>query len=176
MKSLHFETPQHKALECETFVSSMQNLKQKEDLDGTKRPTYPKLLFVEAKTFMKATKKGDAFLIYVFPSPNFEPCAHEIPSQYHEFKDVCEKKNVKILSKHQLYNYTIDLHEERMQPPFGPIYSFSQDKLVAFREYIDEIFKKGFIQQSKSVIGALILFVKKKDGSLCMCVNYRGLN
>ncbi len=37
MRSLHFETPQHEALECETFVRSMQNLKQMEDLNGIKR-------------------------------------------------------------------------------------------------------------------------------------------
>ena len=42
--------------------------------------------------------------------------------------------------------------------------------------YLDENLEKGFIQLSKSLAGAPILFVKKKDGSLCLCVNYRGLN
>jgi hypothetical protein len=37
---------------------------------------------------MKVAKKGDAFLIYNFPSPDVEPCPHEIPSKYQEFKDV----------------------------------------------------------------------------------------
>jgi hypothetical protein len=36
--------------------------------------------------------------------------------------------------------------------------------------------KKGFIWHSKSLISVLIMFVKKKDGSFQMCVNYRGLN
>jgi hypothetical protein len=57
MRSLHFETPQHEALECETLVKSVQNLKQKEDLDGTRRPRYPKLLFLATKAFMKVAKK-----------------------------------------------------------------------------------------------------------------------
>jgi hypothetical protein len=39
-------------------------------------------LFVGAKTFMNLATKGDTFLIYVFPSSNFEPCPYEIPSQY----------------------------------------------------------------------------------------------
>jgi hypothetical protein len=47
----------------------MQNLKQKEDLGGTRRLRCPKPLFVTRKTFMKATTRGDAFLIYVFPLP-----------------------------------------------------------------------------------------------------------
>ncbi len=45
-----------------------------------------------------------------------------------------------------------------------------------FWEYIDKNFKKRFIQHFKSPTGAPILFVKKKDGSLHMCVDYRGLN
>jgi hypothetical protein len=58
----------------------VQNLKQKEDLNGARKPRCPKLLFVGAKTFMKVATKGDAFLIYVLPSPNVEPHPYEIPS------------------------------------------------------------------------------------------------
>jgi hypothetical protein len=80
MRSLHFETPQCEALKCEMLVRNMQNWKQKEDLDGTRRLRCSKLLFVGAKPFMKVATRGDAFLIYVLPSPNVEPCPHEIPS------------------------------------------------------------------------------------------------
>jgi hypothetical protein len=44
----------------------MQNLKGKEDFGSTKRPRWPKPLFVGAKAFMKALKRGDVFLIYNF--------------------------------------------------------------------------------------------------------------
>jgi hypothetical protein len=36
----------------------------------------PKHLFVGTKTFMKATIRGDAFLIYALPSLNVEPHPH----------------------------------------------------------------------------------------------------
>jgi hypothetical protein len=52
----------------------------------------------------------------------------------------------------------------------------SQMELVALYEYIDENLSKNFIRHSKSHAGAPTLFVKKKDGSLRMCVDYRGLN
>jgi hypothetical protein len=41
----------------------MQNLKQEEDLGGTRRLRCPKPLFVGAKAFMKATKTRYAFFI-----------------------------------------------------------------------------------------------------------------
>jgi hypothetical protein len=43
-------------------------------------------------------------------------------------------------------------------------------------EYIDENPSKNFIQHSKSPARAPIMFVKKKDGLLRMCMDYRGLN
>ena len=95
--------------------------------------------------------------------------------QYQEFQDVFEKKNVDTLPKHRSYDCSIDL-QEGTQPPFGPIYSLSQNELIEFKEYIEENLAKNFIQHSKSPARAPILFVKKKDGSLRMCVDYRGLN
>jgi hypothetical protein len=44
------------------------------------------------------------------------------------------------------------------------------------REYFNENLKKGFIRHSKSLANVPILFVKKKNGSLWMCVNYHELN
>ncbi|GKA27875.1 putative reverse transcriptase domain-containing protein [Tanacetum coccineum] len=41
---------------------------------------------------------------------------------------------------------------------------------------LKELQDKGFIQPSSSPWGAPVLFVKKKDGSFCMCIDYRELN
>jgi hypothetical protein len=48
---------------------------------------------------MKAATRGDAFFIYVLPSPGVEPHPHEILSQYQKFKDMFEKKNADTLPK-----------------------------------------------------------------------------
>ncbi|OIR56592.1 MAG: uncharacterized protein A8A55_2659, partial [Amphiamblys sp. WSBS2006] len=44
------------------------------------------------------------------------------------------------------------------------------------KKQLEELLKKGMIQESNSAWGSPVLFVKKKDGSLRLCVDYRGLN
>ncbi|MBW0529360.1 hypothetical protein O181_069075 [Austropuccinia psidii MF-1] len=44
------------------------------------------------------------------------------------------------------------------------------------RAYISENVEQGFIRPSSSSTGAPILFVKKKDGGLFLCVEYHKLN
>ena len=39
-----------------------------------------------------------------------------------------------------------------------------------------ELLDKGFVRPSVSPWGALVLFVKKKDGTLRMCIDYRKIN
>jgi hypothetical protein len=56
------------------------------------------------------------------------------------------------------------------------MYPLSLRELVALKKFLEENLAKEFIQKSKSLAGAPILFALKKDGSLRLCVDYRGLN
>ena len=49
-------------------------------------------------------------------------------------------------------------------------------QLETLCEWIKQNLDKGFIRSSSSPAGAPILFAKKVDGSLRLCVDYRGLN
>jgi len=49
-------------------------------------------------------------------------------------------------------------------------------KLQKIKEYLEENLKKKFITLSKTSFASSILFVEKKDDSLCFCMNYRKLN
>ena len=51
----------------------------------------------------------------------------------------------------------------------------TRDELLILRKTLNELLDKGFICVSSSLIGAPVLFVKKKGG-FRFCVNYRGLN
>jgi hypothetical protein len=52
----------------------------------------------------------------------------------------------------------------------------SMNELVELKKQIAELQAKGFIRPSSSLWGAPVLFVEKKDGIQCMCVDYRSLN
>ena len=61
-------------------------------------------------------------------------------------------------------------------PTNRPTYRMSPTELDELKKQLDELIKAGFIQPSKSPFGAPILFVKKKDGTMRMCIDYRALN
>jgi hypothetical protein len=49
-------------------------------------------------------------------------------------------------------------------------------KLKELKEQLQELLDKGFIHPSSSLWGALMLFVKKKYGSIRICIDYCRLN
>ncbi|GKE61263.1 putative reverse transcriptase domain-containing protein [Tanacetum coccineum] len=55
-------------------------------------------------------------------------------------------------------------------------YRLAPSEMKELADQLQELFDKGFIRPSSSPWGAPVLFVKKKDGSLRMCINYRELN
>ncbi len=141
--------------------------------------TNPVQIFVDrAVPFYRAAKNLQVFAIDVNPAnntnPPLEPTPINLPEKYKDFVDVFEKINADHLPAHSPYDCPIDL--EGHSPPFGPIYGLSEPEFQALCDYLTENLAKGFIQHSKSLASAPILFVKKKDGSLRLYVDYRGLN
>ncbi|GKF87556.1 putative reverse transcriptase domain-containing protein, partial [Tanacetum coccineum] len=55
-------------------------------------------------------------------------------------------------------------------------YRLAPSEMEEMSTQLQELFDKGFIRPSSSPWGASILFVKKKDGSFRMCIDYRELN
>ncbi|KAA3483963.1 Retrotransposon protein [Gossypium australe] len=57
-----------------------------------------------------------------------------------------------------------------------PPYRMASTKLKELKEQLQELLDKYFIRPSMSPWGAPVLFVKKKDGTLRLCIDYRQLN
>ena len=55
-------------------------------------------------------------------------------------------------------------------------YRMAPMELAELKKQIEELLEKGFIRPSVSPWGAPVLFVRKKDGSLRLCIDYRQLN
>src|SRR6266436_6751753 len=98
-----------------------------------------------------------------------------VPQEYHEFCDVFSGEKANTLAPHQPYDLKINL-EEGAKLFHRPIYSLSPPELTALREFLEENVRNGFICPSKSPWGSPVLFVKKKDGSLRLCVDFHALN
>ena len=79
------------------------------------------------------------------------------------------------LAPHRPYDLKIDL-EEGAVPLVTPMYPLSQVELQTLCEFIEEHLRASFIRSTTSPHGAPVLFVKKKDGGLCLCIDFRGLN
>jgi len=92
-----------------------------------------------------------------------------------EFKEVFNEKNCDKLPPHREYDCEIKL-KDKSNLFYGPLYPLTEVERDELKKYLNENLKKGFIRKSTSPAGAPILFVKKKDGSLRLCVDYRKLN
>ncbi|KAI3765101.1 hypothetical protein L2E82_15127 [Cichorium intybus] len=91
-----------------------------------------------------------------------------------EFADVFPDELPGLPPDRQL-EFTIDL-----VPGAAPIarapYRLAPSEMAELRKQLQELLDRGFIRPSTSPWGAPILFVKKKDGSMRMCIDYRELN
>jgi len=99
----------------------------------------------------------------------------QIPEAYRDLAEAFNSPEADKLAPHREDDLGIDL-EPGTKPSFGPVYKLSENEREALREYLDSSLASGFVQPSRSRAGAPILFAKKKDGGLRMCVDYRDLN
>ncbi|GBG62855.1 hypothetical protein CBR_g32438, partial [Chara braunii] len=66
--------------------------------------------------------------------------------------------------------------EDGAVPPRGCIYRMSEEELSVLRAQLDDLLEKGWIRPSSSSYGAPVLFVRKKNKDLRLCIDYHKLN
>ncbi|KAL0543592.1 hypothetical protein IC582_018692 [Cucumis melo] len=79
------------------------------------------------------------------------------------------------LSPHREVEFAIELEPGTVPISRAP-YRMAPAELKELKVQLQELLDKGFIRPSVSPWGAPVLFVKKKDGSMRLCIDYRELN
>ncbi|KAI3768113.1 hypothetical protein L2E82_18545 [Cichorium intybus] len=127
--------------------------------------------FAQARS--NVSKGGTSFLAYVTVA---KPSHVEKESVkiVNEFPDVFPEE-LRGLPPDRQIEFAIEL-----VPGAAPIarapYRLAPSEMEELRKQLEELLDRGFIKPSSSPWGAPILFVKKKDGSMCMCIDYLELN
>lgn len=99
-----------------------------------------------------------------------------VPLVYSDFANVFLKDSIAKLSETpNIKNYAINLLDDK-QPLYGRIYSLRPVELETLKTYIRTNLADGFIRPFTSPAGLLILLVNKDNKSLCLYVDYLGVN
>ena len=81
-------------------------------------------------------------------------------------------EDVSILLSEREVEFTIDLVPGTSPVSMAP-YRMSASELKELKSQLEDLLEKKFIRLSVSLWGALVLLVKKKEGSIRLCVDYR---
>jgi hypothetical protein len=95
---------------------------------------------------------------------------------YADFMDVFSKNQNDELPPHRPLNHKIELLPNAIFLRAYPLYSMSIEQLVALKEYLTENLRKEWIIPNGAEYGFPVLFAKKPNDGLRLCVNYRELN
>ena len=129
---------------------------------------------ISAMAAQRMLRKGcQGYLAYVVETEKEGILVDEIPV-VREFPDVFPD-DITGLPPEREVEFTIDLIPGT-EPISIPPYRMAPAELRELKAQLEELLSKGFIQPSISPWGAPVLFVKKKDGSLLLCIDYKQLN
>ena len=132
------------------------------------------LSLINAMTASKMLRKGcQGYLAFLVDRRQEGTRLEDIPI-VKEFPNVFPD-DISGLPPDREVEFTIDLIPGT-EPISIPPYRMAPVELRELKAQLEELLSKGFIRPSISPWGAPVLFVKKKDGSLRLCIDYRQLN
>ncbi|KAI3723628.1 hypothetical protein L2E82_35379 [Cichorium intybus] len=131
----------------------------------------PVISFAQARSCI--SKGGMSYLAYVTVAKPIKVGVVNV-NVVNEFPDVFPDE-LPGLPPDRLVEFTIELISGAAPVARAP-YRLAPSEMVELRKQLEELLDRGFIRLSTSPWGAPILFVKKKDGSMRMCIDYRELN
>ena len=122
----------------------------------------------------KIMRKGcETFLALILDSKRGQVDVEKIPV-VREFPDVFPEELPGIPLEREV-DLAIEIVPGTVPMSRAP-YRMAPTELKELKSQLEELLDKGFIRPSVSPWGAPVLFVKKKDGTLRMCIDYRQIN
>jgi hypothetical protein len=100
----------------------------------------------------------------------------KLPFNYADFVNVFSKSQSDELPPYRFSDHKIELLPDATPLRAHPLYSMSTEQLVALKEYLTKNLRKKWMIPSGAEYGSLVLFAKKPNGGLYLCINYRKLN
>jgi hypothetical protein len=100
--------------------------------------------------------------------------SQKIFEKYKDFANVFDKMKANELLKHDSQNHKINTKNKILS--FESIYNLFVIEFKVFKDYLDEFLIRKFIVSSFSSTKISILFAKKLENDLRLCVNYKKLN
>ena len=129
---------------------------------------------ISAATARTMVQKGcEAYLAYVIDTVKARPSVSDIAT-VSDFPDLFQEE-LPGLTPHREIEFAIDVVPGATPASITP-YSMDPLELKELKLQLQELLEKGFVRPSVSPWGAPVLFVKKKDGTLRLCIDYRQLN
>ncbi|XP_063941268.1 uncharacterized protein LOC135149473 [Daucus carota subsp. sativus] len=165
---------QHKAtIDCQQMkIIFGDPISPEFEFQGSKLNSLEK--FISAIKARKMIAHGcDGYLAHIVDS-SIEQTKLDDVSVAREFPDVFPE-DLDGLPPHREVEFSIDLIPGA-QPISKAPYRMAPLELQELKEQLQELLDKGFIRPSVSPWGAPVLFMKKKDGSMRLCIDYRELN
>lgn len=98
-----------------------------------------------------------------------------IPKEYQDLTEAFSKQELDVLPPHHPTGCAIEIPPGAKLPK-PKMYSMTPREGEELRSFMDKNLDRDFIQLAKSRMAALILFKEKKDGSLRLCIAFRGIN
>ncbi|XP_071921795.1 uncharacterized protein [Coffea arabica] len=116
---------------------------------------------------------AQGFIAFLINAPSDQVRLEDVPV-VRKFPDVFPEE-LKMLPPEREVEFKIDL-----VPGMAPIsktpYRMAPAELKELKIQLQDLLERGFVRESDSPWEAPVLFVKKKDESLRLCIDYRGLN
>eukprot|EP00253_Pinus_taeda_P011485 PITA_11485 len=162
-------------VDCKTKVIYYRDQQgNRKEMQGIKQPVQVRP--ITANQLIKCIRKGcQVYAIQVgyANSKDKSISLHSIPI-IQEFTDVFLEE-IPGLPPRRNIDFTIELIPGAAPVSRAP-YRMSTPELTELKMQLQELLDKEYIRPSVSPWGAPVLFVKKKDGTLRMCIDYRQLN